>query len=451
MKVLRNEQGQMLILTAIELVLLIGFLALAADVGVLFHSKRKMQTAADAAATAGALNELNGGYNATNVTDQQAADTAASANGFTNGKDGVVVTVNAPPTSGYHKTAGYVEATISKPDPLYFFKAFLGKNTTTVAARAVAGSPAPSPLCMWFKRKIYLQGSATITGYNNKPACGIYVDSTSSDAIDNNDTGTVVNANFLETPGGTAKKPTSPTPVTQIKGSVNPPFQNIPFPTDGTGGPCTGSNTYGKASYVTGDTLPFASYTFTSATGQTTSIPVVCFSQNVSIGSNKSSVTNMQSGFYFFENGATMNGQVNFAIQSTGGCNQSASSSIGATIYNFMGTFQQNNGDLAICSPTAGVYNAMAIVQPTSNTNQLDLQFGMSNSTLTACNPNDAALNGYIYAPGATVYMHDSGGGALVTGIVANELYDKASTLTVCNYNTVNRTTTPNRAVALVE
>jgi uncharacterized membrane protein len=44
------------------MVALMGFLALGVDVGVLFNTKREMQIAADAGATAAALEYLHNGY-----------------------------------------------------------------------------------------------------------------------------------------------------------------------------------------------------------------------------------------------------------------------------------------------------------------------------------------------------------------------------------------------------
>jgi Flp pilus assembly protein TadG len=43
MKALKDERGQVLILTALALLVLLGFLALAVDVGVLFRAKRNIQ------------------------------------------------------------------------------------------------------------------------------------------------------------------------------------------------------------------------------------------------------------------------------------------------------------------------------------------------------------------------------------------------------------------------
>ena len=53
MKIFRNEDGQTLVLTALCMTAMLGFMALAIDVGILFRSKRNMQIAADSAAVKG--------------------------------------------------------------------------------------------------------------------------------------------------------------------------------------------------------------------------------------------------------------------------------------------------------------------------------------------------------------------------------------------------------------
>jgi len=103
---------------------------------------------------------------------------------------------------------------------------------------------------------------------------------------------------------------------------------------------------------------------------------------------------------------------------------------------------QDSNSLLSIYGPTSGSYNGIAIFQPPSNTSTLQVQFGSNNEV----------LDGYIYAPGGEVYLQDNGGGVTATGIVANKLYDKASTLTVAySYDKANASTTLNRVLSLVE
>ena len=48
MRIHRDERGQTIILVALSLPLLLGFVGIATDVGALFKVKRTMQTAADA-------------------------------------------------------------------------------------------------------------------------------------------------------------------------------------------------------------------------------------------------------------------------------------------------------------------------------------------------------------------------------------------------------------------
>ena len=53
--VLRSESGQAVIVTAVMMAVIIGFLGLGIDVGNLRYAKRKLQLAADAAATAAGM------------------------------------------------------------------------------------------------------------------------------------------------------------------------------------------------------------------------------------------------------------------------------------------------------------------------------------------------------------------------------------------------------------
>src|SRR5271167_312056 len=92
MKSTRAKRGQVIVLVALSVTVLLGFLGLATDVGVLWATKRRAQTAADAAAVAGA--------NATLGTDSSgystAANDVATLNGFTNGANGTTITVTQP-------------------------------------------------------------------------------------------------------------------------------------------------------------------------------------------------------------------------------------------------------------------------------------------------------------------------------------------------------------------
>ena len=76
LRIQKDEAGQVLVMTALSMTVLVGFLALAIDVGMLFRAKRNMQIAADAAAIAGALDYK---YNGSITSAQTAAEAAATA------------------------------------------------------------------------------------------------------------------------------------------------------------------------------------------------------------------------------------------------------------------------------------------------------------------------------------------------------------------------------------
>jgi hypothetical protein len=135
------SRGQVLVLVALALVALMGFVALAVDIGFMWGARRRMQTAADAGAIAGAIASRQG-YNVT-----LAAKDATSLNGFTDGTGGVTVTPTYP-YSGGSCSANCVEVKIDQAQPTYFLRV-LGFPLIDVKARAVAGTTKDSNDCMY--------------------------------------------------------------------------------------------------------------------------------------------------------------------------------------------------------------------------------------------------------------------------------------------------------------
>src|SRR5947208_4682174 len=136
MKRLKDESGQALIITALCMTCLFGFAALATDVGIMLREKRMTQTAADGAAVAGASELFVGGTQVSTV-----AKAAAGLNGYSDGVNGVTVTVNGPPggpANGPHAgNPAYVEVIVSKVQPTIFMNLF-GVFNMTPTTRAVA-------------------------------------------------------------------------------------------------------------------------------------------------------------------------------------------------------------------------------------------------------------------------------------------------------------------------
>jgi Flp pilus assembly protein TadG len=131
----RGDDGQMLVIFSLCLVAIVAMTGLVIDGGMTFVQKREQQNIADAAALAGAYAYVN----STNQGDAApAAQAAAAANGFTNGTDGVTVTVSTSMVGG----ALNVTATVTKPHRNYF-SGIVGFSSwpVTTTATAIGGMP----------------------------------------------------------------------------------------------------------------------------------------------------------------------------------------------------------------------------------------------------------------------------------------------------------------------
>jgi len=226
-----REHGQILALFSIGLIVLLGFMALAVDVGLLWSDRRQMQTAADAAAEAGAV-ALRQGNDVTT-----AARDASGLNSYTDGGvvDGntISVTVNNPPASGpYSGNANYVEAIVEQPQSTFFLRA-LGYSTVDVSTRAVSGY-VNGPGCL-----VGLNASASntisVTGGStvHAPLCNVIDDSSSSTGLASNG-GSMITANAIGVVGNFQAPATgySPTPKTAIA-PIPDPLANLTAPTIG--------------------------------------------------------------------------------------------------------------------------------------------------------------------------------------------------------------------------
>src|SRR5215467_2899521 len=165
---MNQQSGQALITAAIALVVLCGFTGLAIDMGALRYQRRLQQTAADAAAIAGAQNlDFGSGWVA-------GAQYASGQNGFTDGGTGAItdcdgtaavgttcvqvvyppadVTFNGTTISGgpHAGSNQYVEVLVAKVQPTYFMNVF-GVGSKPVVTRAVATNivGGTNVGCMW--------------------------------------------------------------------------------------------------------------------------------------------------------------------------------------------------------------------------------------------------------------------------------------------------------------
>jgi len=132
------------------------FAGLAVDVGLLERSYLQLQGATQAAVMASSI-ALQRSGSAANIT--AAGKALASSNGFTDGSNGVVVTIANPPTSGtYSGNSMAVMATITKPVPPTFL-GVLGLGKVTMRAQAVFETPSQLSLTSAFNvNAIYMDG-----------------------------------------------------------------------------------------------------------------------------------------------------------------------------------------------------------------------------------------------------------------------------------------------------
>jgi putative Flp pilus-assembly TadE/G-like protein len=170
-----SARGQVMVLICLAILTIMGLIGLVADVGSMQARKQEMQTAADSAALAAAQE--------TNYGDSTAAGQAdAASNGFTNGKNGVTVTINNPPKNGPNTgVSGYFEAIVSQPMSTYFLRA-LGITTITVSARAVA-STGNGPDCIYILDPSASAAMNLNGNINLQMSCGLLVDSSSSSGM----------------------------------------------------------------------------------------------------------------------------------------------------------------------------------------------------------------------------------------------------------------------------
>jgi Putative Flp pilus-assembly TadE/G-like len=139
-----SESGQILILTALSLVVTLGIAALSIDASFMYDKRNRLHAAADAAAKTAAIEVKRGNSSQTNL--EAFANQQVTAHGFNPGTTTVVV-INHPPLSGpYTGNSGFVEAIVSEATST-FFGGVLGFTSMTPRARAVAGT-GPSPDCL---------------------------------------------------------------------------------------------------------------------------------------------------------------------------------------------------------------------------------------------------------------------------------------------------------------
>jgi hypothetical protein len=173
-----GAEGNVATLFALSLPIIIGAAAFGVETSYWFFRDLKLQSAADAAAYAGAIEKRAGSSN----TDILASAVfSAEDNGFDGGLG--TMEVNSPPTSGLYSGGQAVEVILSQPVERFFTKLFLDKDATE-RVRAVARFQATGKACI-----LALDPSASSavlfsgnTSFNVK-GCNVMANSIATDAI----------------------------------------------------------------------------------------------------------------------------------------------------------------------------------------------------------------------------------------------------------------------------
>lgn len=391
MKVGHGEGGQALLLTVVCMTVLLGLTAFATDAGVLLYQRREAQTAADCAAMAGVEEENYLSADSTTVT--ATARAAAAANGFTNGSNGVTVTVNDPPLGGAHVGASnYVEVIVEQSVPTIFMGLF-GFSSQTISARAVGGFGSTQG-CLYTLSTSGTDYSDSGPGTVSMPGCTVYDNSSSNQAMVLNNSG--LTAGTINIVGDYSGTGISPTPKTGTA-VVSDPLAFLQAPTVPSG--CNTNESFNQSG--------------TYSLGLNEASNGVSYGCYGSLTVNNSTL-NLASGLYIINGNLTFNNS-NSVINGTG-----------VTFYiTNNGSVNINAATVNLTAPTSGTWNGILFFQA-RNDNQ---QFNFTG-------PTADNLQGIIYIPDATLKW-TNGGADVDAEIVVNQL-QLTGPATINNYDLVN-------------
>jgi hypothetical protein len=371
-----------MILICVGIIALVGMIAIVTDFSFMQQQRNKMQTAADSAAMAGS-EELNyGDYAAAGQAD-------AATNGYTNGKGGVTVAINNPPSTGPNSSnSQYVEAIVSASEPTYFLRV-LGVSSMTVSARAVAyeGNGAN---CIYVTDPSASGAFSANGNVSVQSSCGLLVDSSSS-------SGMTVNGNV------TIKAPTigvvgnysangnvslTPTPKTGII-AASDPLAYVQAPTVGS---CAHTN-FSVSGNTGSSSSPYQLYAGTYCGG---------------ISVNGNSWLHFNAGTYILAGGGM---QINGNSTMTG---------TGVTFYNTTGTggygaiTLNGNSQANFTAPTSGPLAGILFFQ--------DRSIPSSGAASTINGNSASTFDGAIYFPTTSLTYNGNSSSSGYTILVADKL-----------------------------
>ena len=173
-----SEAGNVAIIAALAMPVMIGFCGMAIEAGYWFYKQRLLQAAADIA-TYNATVAVRNGEPSAQIIAQASAD--ASNNGWSAARG--TIQVHMPPTSGTHQNANSVEILLTESEQRLFTKIFVN-TPVQISVRTVANYASTGQACMLALNKVANQ-AVRMWGNNNTTltGCNVMSNSFSNDAI----------------------------------------------------------------------------------------------------------------------------------------------------------------------------------------------------------------------------------------------------------------------------
>ncbi len=390
-----DDRGSVIAVLAV-LPILAGAVAIGVETGQLYRVKRQMQSSADAAALAAAIDRM---ASKTNTVITATAKYEAQRNGFTDGANGVVVTVNAPPSAGSNvSTTGAVEVIITKTTGFSLgavLMSWIGGSTANfdITARSVAAQGSYSTAnnsaeaCIVALTTAAEQGISATTFNNFSSDCTMASNGTSTAASSNASiylSGTHAGlksiwtkGSFYSTASMTLQSPASTNQTT----SISDPYASLGTPTPGA---CDYTNYAPSGSTVT--LLP----------------GTYCGGLNIGTANN----VDFTPGTYYIADGDIYLDHVNnvrcpTCVDGTSGVTIVLTTTTGNTA-NIGGLFIASDNNVTLGAPPTGTYAGVLVYQDRRAT------VGTMSSTakiLSISSLNNARLSGAIYLPNNKIHI----------------------------------------------
>jgi hypothetical protein len=408
-----DERGITAVVTALGIVVLMGFAGLGVDVTKWLSSTRAIQAAADQAAYSAA--SAAGTTFCPNNASTMQAKAVAAARGFVHGQDDTTVSVTCPSTESF-------KVTITQAQPMWFTRLFLetAPSATRSAAARVAGKKTdlcilaldgtnPSEAYVGADANVLaVQGSANVT-----VECGVAVDSSSNYSLQAGSNAASLTANDVYLVGDMLPQSSGFTPNITVTGcsSCNPvippnqidkhqravsdPYANRTVPAHSCG------STPGVT--VSGTTLnPSNGTTSSGSTG------IFCGGLNLT----NTNVT-VGCGTYVIAGGQLAIDSNSKVVQSTG-CTTGVTfiltnSAPGVNDYARVNYQGNNAGKLVLTAPSSGPYGGLVFFQdrdaPSPSSSEIDnsTSCGGGSKQNKFSGQAQIALTGALYFPSQTL------------------------------------------------